>query len=127
MAWEKARAEQLPEGDDIQKPGQETSGAAEQPTGMSLLHTAAIAVLGLGAVLGFVVGAMALAICAGLAAVLLVLGGMRRRTPLAVEPLRDKQPPIGSPASTEDKRWIFQPDHMTAGYSDGGAGSGTAQ
>ncbi len=48
MAWEKARAEELPEGDDIRTPERETEEPAAAPHGLSLLQKLAIGVLGVG-------------------------------------------------------------------------------
>jgi hypothetical protein len=130
LAYEKARAEELPMGDAIQV------AAAPLPraglaSGLTLLQTAAIAALGLGAIGGFVVGPFLLAVGAALATILLLPCGRFVRwlgvtKPSQVQP-PPKVPPIDSPADLSAPLYLAQPDRMTPKYADGGAGTGQAQ
>jgi len=132
LAYEKARAEELPEGDAIRDPDAPTTPPAADGEGRRLtgLQKAAIGALGAGAVGGLLLGPIPFAAGAGIAAVLLLLDGRRQsrsgtgtveRDPLA------GPPPIGSPASEDNPLYIRQPDHMVAKYGDGGAMTGEHQ
>jgi exonuclease VII small subunit len=133
LAYEKARAEEPPEGDLVQDPDAPTTplaadGESHRLTG---LQKAAIGALGAGGVGGLLLGPIPLVAGAGIAAVLLLLGARRQSRSDAVAVDDDGPPsgppPIGSPASDDDPLYIRQPDHMVAKYGDGGAMTGEHQ
>lgn len=126
LAREKARVEELPEGDAVRLPD-----AADAPPvtasdrGLSGLQKAALAVLGLGSALGLVLlSAIPIGVGGVIAAVLLLLGGRRwqrgKRDQTAVQVL-PKPAVIGSPASDDDPEYRYHPDHLDPKFRDGGS------
>ncbi|WP_354699912.1 hypothetical protein [Paraconexibacter sp. AEG42_29] len=128
----KARAEELPEGDDI-RPVDVPHPVAANPEsdGLTGMQKAAIAVLGLGAVGGFVVSLLAVPIGAGISALLMLLSSRRKPgeqsgTDGTGSPV-ERRPVIGSPAPEDSPLYRYQPDRMTNKYGNGGAGTGESQ
>lgn len=144
-AWfgrEKTRAEKLPEEHQVRPPMPAVQLTVETPEPQNLtgLQKAAIAALALGAlagVLGAFTGVLAglitMGVAAGVAAILLMLGG--RRPQHAVAGAGDgtaaewaaTPPPIASPADESNPFYRWQPSYMVNKYRSGGPSGGERQ
>ena len=124
LAYQKAQAEELPHGENIRHPTLAMMQPAEREPDAHLagLQKAAIAALAAAALGGAILGPALLAVGAGIAAVLLLLGGHSRARPgwvPAATTVMSGPTPIGSPADETNPLYDRQPTDMRDRYRDG--------
>ncbi|HEV3095042.1 MAG TPA: hypothetical protein VGY30_11075 [Solirubrobacteraceae bacterium] len=131
LAYFKARREKLRPDADIQLPTDDPGSKRTSEMRLTSLQKLAIAALAAGAIGGSILGPLALAVGAVIAAILLLpfgdIGGRRGRRKPPPETELHETPSIDGQADPDNPFYKSQPDHMVAKYRGGEAPPGQHQ